>query len=249
MPPIGRFEQAKTLKDILISRINGEPADEQAYRELRKALMGDPFTTALLPEFVRSSRELADFWRTISDRVGPKERKREIVSEAFHSLLARLERTDLAPSAIIAADALAVLDSHHVAAAWDRALARCSTEPESALTSARELLETVCKHILEDLKVTYDSNADLPKLWGLCAQKLNLAPSQHADIPFKTILGNCQSIVQNLGAIRNRLGDAHGKGRTDPRAEKRHAILAVTLAGAMTTFLLDAYKATAPAGH
>jgi hypothetical protein len=242
--PAGAFEQANMLKDILTARVNGAPADAHAYAQLRGALLRNSFTAALVPDVVVASHELADFWRTISDRFGPKDLKRKFVSDAFAPLLARLERTDRAPSAIIAADAITVLDSQHVAKTWERALARCSSEPESALTSARELLESVCKHILEDLSVPHDPNADLPRLWGLCAQQLDLAPSQHAHAPLKTILGNCQSIVQNIGAVRNRLGDAHGKGRAKARAEERHATLAVTLAGAMSTFLLDTYKAT-----
>jgi hypothetical protein len=41
------------------------------------------------------------------------------------------------------------------------------------------LLETVCKHILDAAQLPYPDDADLPKLWDLAAEQLNLVPRQH----------------------------------------------------------------------
>jgi hypothetical protein len=60
---------------------------------------------------------------------------------------------------------------------------------------------------------------------------------------FKSILGNCQSIVNNLASIRNKIGDAHGQGRKAVRAKPRHAELAVNLAGTMASFLVATWMA------
>jgi hypothetical protein len=100
----------------------------------------------------------------------------------------------------------------------------------------------VCKHILDDAGVQYSDDADLPKLWALTAEHLNLAPHQHQEGIFKAILGNCQSVVNNLGAIRNRVGDAHGQGRRPVKPKPRHAELAVNLAGTMAAFLVATWK-------
>lgn len=85
---------------------------------------------------------------------------------------------------------------------------RRAEDPAGAITTARTLLETVCKHILDDLKEEYPTDADLPKLYKITAEKLNLAPSQHSAAVFKQILGGCTSVVEGLGALRNRLGSA-----------------------------------------
>ena len=69
-------------------------------------------------------------------------------------------------------------------------------------------LNLVCKHILDAAGVTYDDSADLPKLYALTAKQLNLSPSQHTEQLFKQILGGCQTIVEGLGAMRNRHSDA-----------------------------------------
>ncbi|WP_218062325.1 abortive infection family protein [Paracoccus haeundaensis] len=137
---------------------------------------------------------------------------------------------------------LASFDEDSVHAAWQKAIARKNIDPEGAITSARTLLETVCKHILDEQGIEYQMTDDLPKLWHKCAESLNLAPSQHTLEPFKQVLGGCASVVQGLGTVRNRIGDAHGQGRSPVRPKPRHAALAVDLAGAMATFLVATYN-------
>ena len=103
---------------------------------------------------------------------------------------------------------------------------------------ARTLIETVCKHILDEQKVSYSDTDDLPKLYRLTADSLNLSPSQHTEQLFRQILGGCQTVIEGLGAMRNRHSDAHGTGKAGVRPASRHAELAVNLAGTMATFLL-----------
>ena len=146
------------------------------------------------------------------------------------------------PSDETVTQVLASFDQAGVHAALQKALERRATDPEGAITAARTLLETVCKHILDDIEQPYDDAADLPKLWALCAEKLNLLPGQHAEKAFKAILGNCQSIVGNLATIRNRVSDAHGQGRRPVKPKPRHAELAVNLAGAMAAFLVATWQ-------
>ena len=116
------------------------------------------------------------------------------------------------------------------------------SDPEGAITAARTLIECVCKHILDDQGVTYEDSADLPKLYRLASETLNIAPSQHTEKVFKQILGGCAAVVDGLGSLRNRLGDAHGKGSRTTKPAPRHAQLAVNLAGSMTSFLVATWQ-------
>ena len=95
---------------------------------------------------------------------------------------------------------------------------------------------------MDEQQIGYDENADLPKLYSTVASTLNLAPSQHSEKIVRQILGGCQAVVEGLGAVRNRLGDAHGKGRTAPKPAPRHAELTVNLAGTMATFLVATWE-------
>ena len=106
-------------------------------------------------------------------------------------------------------------------------------------------METVCKHILDGENIPYDDEASLPHLYHLTTTVLNLAPSQHAEKLMKIVLGSATAVVEALGALRNVLGDAHGKGANSATPDARHAELAVNLSGAVTTFLISTWETRA----
>ncbi|MBY3245156.1 abortive infection family protein [Rhizobium laguerreae] len=147
--------------------------------------------------------------------------------------------TQSQPADSLVSEALMSFDEAGVHAVWQRAVARRETDPEGAITLARTLLETVCKHIIDRSSATYNETDELPRLYRIAAGCLNLAPDQHTEDIFKRILGGCQTIVEGLGAVRNKLSDAHGRGPKPLRASGRHAALAVNLAGAMALFLVE----------
>jgi len=64
---------------------------------------------------------------------------------------------------------------------WHKSLERVANDPEGAITAARSLLETICKHILDDHGIDYPEDIDLPKLWTSVGEQLNLARSQHQE--------------------------------------------------------------------
>jgi hypothetical protein len=147
--------------------------------------------------------------------------------------------TGVQPADELISETLLSFDESGVHHAWRKALDRRVSDPEGAITAAKTLVETACKHIIEEAGGTYGDNDDLPKLYATAAEHLNLAPSQHSETVFKSILGNCQSVVGNLAGLRNNLGDAHGQGRRSVRPQPRHAELAVNLAGSMAMFLVS----------
>lgn len=139
--------------------------------------------------------------------------------------------------------ALAAFDPTHVHARWTIAMERRTSEPGGAITLARTLLEDVCKWILDQAGETWQETDDLPTLYRKLAKVLKLAPDDHTEQVFKQILGSCQSVVESLGALRNKLSDAHSPGPKRARPQPRHAELAVNLAGAMATFLVATWEA------
>jgi hypothetical protein len=97
------------------------------------------------------------------------------------------------PADELISETIASFDEAGIREAWEKALDRRPSDPDGAITAAKTLLETVCKHIIEEGNgPQYGDNDDLPKLYHLAAEQLNLAPSQHTETAFKGILGNCQ---------------------------------------------------------
>ena len=139
--------------------------------------------------------------------------------------------------------ALARFEPDQVHALWTAAIDRRSFDPAGAITLARTLVEDVCRWLLDDLEIPASDQDDLPALYRKLSKALQLAPDDHSEQIFKQILGNCQSVVESLGALRNKLGDAHGSGPKKARPASRHAELAVNLAGSMATFLVATWEA------
>lgn len=147
------------------------------------------------------------------------------------------------PADSLISEALISFDEGGVHDAWKKALDRRANDPEGAITTAKTLLESVCKRIIDEHGGSYSDHDDLPKLYHTAAERLNLAPSQHTEEVFRKILGNCQSVVGNLAGLRNKLGDSHGQGKRHIKPQARHAELAVNLAGTMAMFLVSTLSA------
>ena len=237
------LEQAESLQNLLVSHATGGPGDNAEYLRLRQVLLAQPALEAYVPRFVRTCRDLFQFWQFIKHEYGTYRERRDFLWQEFRPLLEILERGGPSPSDEAVSTALEEFDAAHVQSAWSKALDRRHGDPEGAITMARTLLESVCKHILDEMKVSYEDNADLPALYRHTAVALNLAPSQHTEQVFKQILGGCTAVVEGLGSLRNRLSDSHGRGKEGAKPASRHAELAVNLAGAVATFLLATWKA------
>lgn len=126
---------------------------------------------------------------------------------------------------------------------WVAAVDRRADDPRGAITLARTLLEDVCKWILHEAGESYQDKDDLPALYRKLAKVLRLAPDDHTERTFKQLLGSCQQIVELLGSLRSKLGDAHSPGPKKAKPQPRHAELAVNLSGTMATFLVETWKA------
>jgi hypothetical protein len=238
------LEKAEMLKNIVTSCAEGGSRDDSRdYAVIRMLFLREPKISEKLPRFIKTCRNLPEIWSFIKPKFAHYHERREFIREEFDTLLTMLETEARSPSDVSISETVQNVSSAYIQEVWKKALERRATDPEGAITAARTLLESVCKHILDAKSVPYDDNADLPKLYTLTSKQLNLSPSQHTEQLFKQILGGCQTVVEGLGALRNRHSDAHGKGVTASRPAARHAELAVNLAGTMATFLLQTWEA------
>ena len=137
---------------------------------------------------------------------------------------------------------LTEVNSAHIQQLWDKALERMATDPDGAITAARSLVETVCKYILDNAGVSYTDRDDLPKLYCLVMQYFNLTPEQYSSETIKRILGSSQAIVNGVAELRNKYGDAHGKGEKAIVPDTIMAELAINMAGSMAKYLLSMWE-------
>src|ERR1700738_4074554 len=167
--PDSWLERAQMLEAILLSACEGKREESGAYKMLRQTFMQDDEFAKLLPDFVRTSRNLDAFWAYIKAKSPQWAPRRTIVRDAFLPLYGHLEGATKTPVDETADDVLATFDTAGVYAVWRKAVARRHSDPEGAITSARTLLETVCKRVLDKMHIEYDDTAEPPGLYKLVA--------------------------------------------------------------------------------
>ena len=229
--------QAEALQNLLVARATGTEESEADFTKLRLIIEKIPKS----PDYLKTCRTLTQFWQFIKGTFPTYAERREYIWSSFRPLLESLDDTLIYPSDTAVTNALLFTGSESIKSAWSKALDRRFNDPEGAITSARTLLEATCKHILDKNNVAYGDAPDLNKLYNLTSEQLGIAPSQHTEQIFKQILGGCTSVVQGLGALRNKVSDAHGQGVNKIKPDTRHAELAVNLAGALAMFLTSTW--------
>ena len=129
----------------------------------------------------------------------------------------------------------------------ERVLSNVENDPGDAITAAKNLVESVCRHILADFSITPPGSMDIGDLLKDTLKHLGLLPDQVSDKAkgadaAKKVLRSMQAAVQGLAELRNLYGDPHGKGPGYRGLEPRHARLAATMAGAIATFLTETHE-------
>lgn len=237
------FEQSERLQVILINHATGRPSEDDEYVSLRRELIAHPVAKNLVPTCVLESRSLDQFWQWIKSQYGTYAERRQFIWRTFSPLITFCEEQILNQNTVPVSRQIAAFGANYVSQEWQKATSRSHTDPAGAITIARTLLESVCKHILEEHEISCEHAFDIQSLYKQTARCLTLSPGQHSEEIFKQVLGGCASVVNGLGAIRNQLGDSHGKNSTHFKPSPRHAELAVNLAGSMASFLIQTHQA------
>ena len=139
---------------------------------------------------------------------------------------------------------IAEIDAGYVSQQITRMEAAVINDPSLAIGTAKELVETCCKTILEARGIEVTKSIDLPELVKKTSKELSLTPD---DIPeqakasktIKRLLSNLATITQGIAELRNQYGTGHGKTAKTKGLSARHAKLAVGAASTLAVFLVE----------
>ena len=121
------------------------------------------------------------------------------------------------------------------------------SDPTLAIGAAKELVESVCRTILEEMQQQAAKHSDFGELVKATTKCLKLAPSdipeaaRGADLVKKT-LHSLAAIVGNMAELRNLYGTGHGKSGKAKGLDPRHARLVAGAASTLATFLWDTFE-------
>jgi len=163
----------------------------------------------------------------------------------------RYEPTGILPKAIAALaqvkDIAEKLNSEHLQKEIVRMDNAIEKDPELAIGTAKEFVETICKTILTERQKSFKPDEDLPKLVFMTLDEtspVNATGDMKADKLIRRIIGDMNDLGKCLAELRNLHGTGHGKAISVITLEPMHAALAVNAATAIGLFLFQSHEKT-----
>lgn len=152
------------------------------------------------------------------------------------------------PGLNAAREALTPLDPTYLAQQITRMEAAVESDPDLAIGTSKELVETCCQTILVDRGKTVPKGIDLPALVKLTTKELRLTPTgipeeARAADTVRRLLSNLATVAQGIAELRNVYGTGHGRSAKRRGLETRHAKLMVGCASTLAVFLYETHVA------
>jgi hypothetical protein len=158
--------------------------------------------------------------------------------------------TGAGPAVAFSHEVAARLDSTHISQQLTRMEGAVDTDPELAIGTAKEFVESICKTILDERDSQHGKNDDLLVLVKKTTKALHLSADDISETvkaagTIKKMLNNLGTIVQGSAELRNAYGTGHGKSKAQAKSglTPRHARLAVGAAATLGVFLFETHEA------
>jgi HEPN domain-containing protein len=218
---------------------NFNDSSYEDYESSRVGLLSEPLLHSFIPEWVIKNRygsQFRSFMKDVSDSYAPR---RKFIWDSMHDLRKYVEDGAAQPVSLSFVEVKEAIKTSSLESLWRKIHARREEDPEGAITAARTMLESTLKYVLDELSEAYLDKDELPDLYKKVSQRLNLSPGGHNEQIFKQILQGVSSVVFGFSSLRNKYGDAHGKGKAYVGPDRRHSDLVVNLSGSICIFLVE----------
>lgn len=123
------------------------------------------------------------------------------------------------------------------AAKASKALSQLLSDPSASISLAKSTLEATLKWIAHKEGIQLDKKPSMPELFKLCKPFLSSASE-----PTFLIGRSVTSLVTEIAAARNLLGDSHGKIPNSVEPTRSEARFIVFIALELTVFLIDQWE-------
>jgi hypothetical protein len=144
-------------------------------------------------------------------------------------------------------NAIVTINTPELARQLERLRNAVDDDPGLAIGTAKEMLETTCKTILEEQDVAVDLAWDVPELLKATRKQLKLLPDDIPDAArgaetMKRLLSCLGQIGHCLAELRNLYGSGHGRSGRTKGLSPRHARLAVGAVATLVQFLFETHR-------
>ena len=144
--------------------------------------------------------------------------------------------------------ARATFDADYILRQITRMETAIQEDPALAIGTAKELVETTCKAILEARHMPISGKEDVGDLVHAVSRDLGLrAADDHSRArdpeTVRKVLGALNNVMLGIADLRNSYGTGHGRSPASVGLEPRHARLTVSAASAVAVFLWETHQA------
>lgn len=162
----------------------------------------------------------------------------------------RYDASGIVPSTIDALSQLKdladTLDSGYLQRQIVRMLSAVKDDPELAIGTAKEFVESICKTILNKRGVQLNGKENIPKLVSMTRDEIKpaneLIIDRKTERSVKKTLGSLANTVQGIAELRNIHGTGHGKDATKIEIDPMYASLAVNAAATIALFFIQTHE-------
>lgn len=143
--------------------------------------------------------------------------------------------------------AVAAGDTAYLSKQITRMEAAIERDPELAIGTAKDLVETASVTVLEEMGVIVDKNWDLVRVVKEAGKRLKITPDSvisgvTGEESIRKVLGSLAGVVAGTAELRNLYGTGHGKAASVSGLGPRHARLAVGAASTLAVFIFETYN-------
>jgi Abortive infection C-terminus len=187
---------------------------------------------------------LLSYWKSSNPNTGDEELR---VAGECARVIERLNTLSRHPSVETVQAIAKVFDAAYMDQQIGRMWKSVDSDPELAIGTAKELIETCCYTILAERGKPVQGKPEIPALTKATLKELKLVPEDVPDAAkgretIKRLLSNLGTVVQGLAELRGLYGSGHGKEGRTRSLKPRHAKLAVGAAATLATFLFETHK-------
>lgn len=245
----GRFANAK--KDIYQHRVNNDDwSDDWIYNDERFELLRGSdvlllqFLCAMVHPIVRDDVESISLVKLFNHHLEPCGWMICEQSTVGGKPVFAANRNYVSFSQQTLSSVKEELNTEYLTKIIHRMQSSIDSDPELAIGTAKDFVESVCKTILNQKNIQFGKADSLPQLAKKTLEALQLEPDKmpaetKALETIRSLLKSLANIVQNMAELRRDFGSGHGKDAKVKGLGPRHARLAVGAASTLAVFMFE----------
>ncbi len=165
--------------------------------------------------------------------------KKEAATQSALTLLSTAAKLPTKDASVALSEVARVIGYDSITQEWIQVQSILVSDPAEAVTRASSMLESVCKHILNDFGVQLPNDLSLQPLLKSTLKTLRLSTDEQISQDLQQVVRGIISVVNGIGSLRTHAGTAHGRGKDESPPTSSQARFATNSAGAAATFLME----------